>query len=38
MDKSGNELTHTSVIKVNEDATTKQPGQWFTYYSMYKRT
>mmetsp|Transcript_27249 Transcript_27249/g.55638 ORF Transcript_27249/g.55638 Transcript_27249/m.55638 type:complete len:248 (+) Transcript_27249:33-776(+) len=39
VDPSGDELTHTSVIKVNEDATdNNKPGEWYTYYSVYRRS
>lgn len=38
VDKSGDKMTQTSEIFVNEDATTgKKPTQSYTYYSVYKR-
>ena len=38
VDKSGNKMTQTSEILVNEDATTgKKPTETYTYYSVYKR-
>mmetsp|Transcript_96219 Transcript_96219/g.140652 ORF Transcript_96219/g.140652 Transcript_96219/m.140652 type:complete len:242 (+) Transcript_96219:1-726(+) len=38
VDKTGKEMTHTSKILVNEDATTgKKPTESYTYYSVYKR-
>jgi hypothetical protein len=38
VDKSGNQMTQTSEILVNKDATTdKKPETIYTYYSVYKR-
>ena len=38
VDKSGDKMTQTSEILVNEDATTgKKPTQTYTYFSVYKR-
>jgi hypothetical protein len=38
VDKTGNKMTQTSEILVNEDATTgKKPAKTYTYYSVYER-
>jgi len=33
----GDKLKQTTRIKVNNDATTGKPGEWYTYYSVFSR-